>query len=189
MESMRGGEFGQRHPGGMPEGIRGSRETIPPVQAWSEVAPRRGARPILRSHFRSQVGSGALRLNRAAHQRRGDQIFKRMGFMDASARRFAGGASRSAAGPTFGNDFREPVWNRCSVRRIWHPAGMQEWRRTHRGYRRAQRSSTPGYLPASRWDGQESHASLLLLHRKQRRTKPEVQRMQPPPLCRGPTTR
>ena len=23
--------------------------------------------------------------------------------------------------------------NRCSVRKIWHPAGMQEWLRTHRG--------------------------------------------------------
>ena len=47
---------------------------------------------------------------------------------------------------------------------------MQEWLRTHRGYRRAVRSSTPGYLLASRRDGQESHAALLLLHRKQRRT-------------------
>ena len=47
---------------------------------------------------------------------------------------------------------------------------MQEWLRTHRGYRRAVRSSTPGYLLASRRDGQESHGALLLLHRKQRRT-------------------
>ena len=61
--------------------------------------------------------------------------------------------------------------NGCSVRSIWHPAGMQEWLRPHRGYRRARRSSTLGDLLASRWDGQERHAALLLLHRKQRRTR------------------
>ena len=98
------GEVGPRHPGGMPEGSRGSSGAMPP-------------------------GSGMVR-------------------------------SRTPAG----------CQNQRSVRRIWHPAGMQEWLRTHRGYRRAVRSSTPGYLLASRRDGQESHGALLLLHRKQRRT-------------------
>ena len=46
-----------------------------PFHSWSNLNPAvetgdKVVRPILRSNFRSQVGSGALRLTRAAHQRR-----------------------------------------------------------------------------------------------------------------------